>query len=177
MPDFQVVSDTATVLLVDDDPIIIRCHARSLNDEFIIETCSTALGAYRRVLEGGIDVVVSDVSMPEMTGFELLGAIHECDPFLPVILASASPTIDSANSALLDGAFVYLTKPVDGAMFRAAVRLAVQYRRSPRTERPRAPSSKRASAMPGAARPSAAPRSIHSSIAPSGSGSARPTAS
>jgi DNA-binding NtrC family response regulator len=164
---FQVVPDIATVLLVDDDPIILRCHVRCLNDEFRIETYSNPVDAYRRVLEGQVDVVVSDVSMPGMTGLELLGAIQRRDPFLPVILVSASSTIDGADKAILDGAFLCLTKAVDGAMFRAAVRLAVQYRRSPRTERPRSPPSKRPSALPRAGRPSAAPRPLHPSLAPS----------
>jgi DNA-binding NtrC family response regulator len=147
---FHLVSKTATVLLVDDDPIILRCHIRSLNDEFLIETCSNGPDALRRLMEGHIDVVVSDVCMPEMTGFELLSAIRQSDPRLPVILASASPTTD-ANQAMSDEVFVYLSKPVDGAMFRAAVRLAVQYRRSPKTERPRAPLSRRPSAAPSTA--------------------------
>jgi DNA-binding NtrC family response regulator len=144
---FHVVSQTATVLLVDDDPVILRCHVRSLNDEFLIETCSNGRDALRRTMDGGIDVVVSDVSMPEMTGFELQNAIHQRDPFLPVILASASPAID-AKKAMSQGVFVYLTKPVDGPMFRAAVRLAVQYRRSPKTERPQSRLSKPPSAAP-----------------------------
>ena len=160
MSSCDLVLQTATVLLVDDDPVILRCHARCLNGEFSIETCSNARDAYRRVVEGRIDVVVSDVSMPEMTGFELLSALRKRDPFLPVILVSASSAIDDASNATNDGVFVYLTKPVDGAMFRAAVRLAVQYRRSPRTERPRSPPSKR---------PSAAPKSIRPSVAPNNS--------
>jgi DNA-binding NtrC family response regulator len=147
----SLVLENPTVLLVDDDPVILRCHARCLNDEFAIETCSSPLDAYRRVVEGRIDVVVSDVSMPEMTGFELLAAIRKHDPFLPVILASASNAIDNASSAISEGVFVYLTKPVDGPMFRAAIRLAVQYRRSPRTERPRASLSNRPSAAPSSA--------------------------
>ena len=158
---FHLVSETATVLLVDDDPIILRCHARCLNDEFLLERCSNARDAYRRIVEGRIDVVVSDVSMPEMTGFELLSAIHKFDPFLPVILASASSSIDDASNAIRDGVFVYLTKPVDGAMFRAAVRLAVQHGRSPRTDRPRSVPSRRPSAVPRSIRPSAAASSSH----------------
>jgi DNA-binding NtrC family response regulator len=152
---FHLVLETPTVLLVDDDPIIVRCHMRSLKDEFLIETCSNGRDALRLLMERRIDAVVSDVCMPEMTGFELLSAIRQRDPFLPVILASASPTTD-ADKAMSDGVFVYLSKPVDGAMFRAAVRLAVQYRRSPRTERPRASLSKRPSTAPSSA-PSDAP--------------------
>jgi DNA-binding NtrC family response regulator len=121
-----------TVLLVDDDPVILRCHVRCLNGEFAVETYTNAIDAAERVAQGGIDVVVSDVSMPGMNGFELMGALRTRDQHLPVILASATSSRASAQGACDDGAFVYLTKPVDPATFRAAVRLAAQYRRTVR---------------------------------------------
>jgi DNA-binding NtrC family response regulator len=133
---------SATVLLVDDDPVILRAHVRWLNGEFSVETCDSGSAADRRVEAGGIDVVVSDVSMPGMTGFELLGAIRRRDLHLPVILASALSACENADEAIGNGAFVYLPKPVHPATFRAAVRLAVQYRRTARASpstRPSAP--------------------------------------
>jgi DNA-binding NtrC family response regulator len=136
------------VLLVDDDPVILRCHARCLDHEFDVELCTNALEAERRVAGGGIDVVVTDVSMPGMTGFELLGALRARDAHLPVILASAQSATDRAADAVREGAFAYLMKPVEGAMLRAAVRLAAQYRRSPRTDRPPPHSLLRPSAAP-----------------------------
>ncbi len=137
-------SQSATVLLVDDDPVILRSHVRCLDGEFAVETCANAADADKRVAEGGIDVVVSDVSMPGMSGLELMGAIRTRDAYLPVILASALSAGSNAENAIDDGAFVYLTKPVDPATFRAAVRLAVQYRRTAR----------RATGRPSAAPPS-----------------------
>lgn len=129
------------MLLVDDDPVILRSHARCLDGEFAVETCASALDADRRVAKGGIDVVVSDISMPEMSGLELLSAIRTRDAYLPVILASAAATLESRNQAIDDGAFVYLGKPVNPAMFRAAVRLAVQHRRTHRRGPSRRPST------------------------------------
>ena len=127
------------MLLVDDDPVILRSHARFLDDEFTIETCANGHDADRRVAEGGIDVVVSDVSMPGMTGFELLDAIRRRDARLPVIIASAHSALEPAERARGEDAFVYLSKPVDPATFRAAVRLAVHYRRTPKTTPPNTP--------------------------------------
>lgn len=144
----QTLSDSipppkaATILLVDDDPVILRAHVRWLNGEFAIETCDSGNAAERRVDAGGIDVVVSDVSMPGMSGFELLSSIRSRDLHLPVILASALSGRENADEAIGSGAFVYLPKPVHPATFRAAVRLAVQYRRSSRlapSTRPSAP--------------------------------------
>jgi DNA-binding NtrC family response regulator len=135
------LSKIATVLLVDDDPVILRSHARILDDEFALEMCTNAEDAERRIIEGGVDVVVSDVSMPGMSGFELLDAILARDGRFPVILASAPSLSANANRALREGAFLYLSKPVEPAMFRAAVRLAVHHRRTPRTKPPEAISS------------------------------------
>src|SRR5688572_18556646 len=102
---------SVTVLIVDDDPVILRSHIRCLNGEFAVETCNDGLEAEQRVAAGGIDVVVSDVSMPGMNGIELLGAIRTRDAHLPVILASALSAIEGADDAIGNGAFVYLPKP------------------------------------------------------------------
>jgi CheY-like chemotaxis protein len=81
------------------------------------------------VLRGDVDVVVSDVHMPDMNGIELLRRIHETDPDLPVMLVSGAPDLDSAMKAVEYGALEYLAKPVGMEKLRISVGRAVELRR------------------------------------------------
>ena len=75
-------------------------------------------------------VLVTDLMMPEMTGLELLRAAREFDPWLEVIVITASDDVDNAISAMReDGAYDYLLKPLETiALVSLAVGRAVQHR-------------------------------------------------
>ena len=102
------------VLVVDDDAPLLRSMKRTLSAMgFEVETADNGKVATEKIDESDYNCVVSDISMPEMTGIELLGAIREHDLDVPVVLVTGAPTIDTAVQALKYGAFNYLTKPVD----------------------------------------------------------------
>jgi len=105
---------TATmVVLVDDEPAILRAHTRLLErDGYRVLACQTAPEAVSAVARGGISVVVSDVAMPTMSGLDLLRAVRQHDPDLPVILLTGLMDFTIAQQAIEYGAFSYLTKPV-----------------------------------------------------------------
>lgn len=76
------------------------------------------------------EVVVSDVQMPDMDGVEMLRALHELDPNLPVLLLSGAPDLTTAMKAVQYGAFEYLTKPVGpDALLSSAARAIEACRR------------------------------------------------
>jgi CheY-like chemotaxis protein len=120
-------SGLGSVVLVDDDPAVLRAFERALvGGSLKLETFSSGLEAIQRVSAGGVQVVVSDITMPWMTGVELLRSIRECDPDLPVILVTGNPTVESAASAVEYGAFKYVMKPVSPHALRDAVAQAAQ---------------------------------------------------
>jgi EAL domain-containing protein (putative c-di-GMP-specific phosphodiesterase class I) len=126
----------ATVLLVDDEPAFLRALARYLREgPHNIETFATAPEAIERVRKGGVDVVVSDISMPGMTGLELLRAIRAHEPDLPVVLVTGLPALESATEAIEHGVLKYIVKPVDPAALRSTVDQAVQLYRLARMKR------------------------------------------
>ncbi|QNN21457.1 sigma-54-dependent Fis family transcriptional regulator [Planctomycetales bacterium ZRK34] len=71
--------------------------------------------------------VVTDLKMPNMDGLELLTRIGRIDPDLPVILMTAYATVETAVSALKQGAFDYIQKPFEGDELVATVRRAVRH--------------------------------------------------
>src|SRR5215471_9658996 len=124
------------VLVVDDEPLVLRSFARSLAPgPNPVETFLSAREAVQRVRQGGVAAVVSDVSMPEMTGLELLRMIREYEPDLPIVLVTALPMLESALDAIQYGAFRYIPKPVDPDLLRHTVDQAVQLHRLARVKR------------------------------------------
>ena len=115
------------ILVVDDDEIMLASLARMLGgSEHSVEAYATAEEAMERVNEGGVEVVVSDIVMPTLTGLELLRQVREVDPDLPVVLVTGTPAIETAIAAVEVGAFRYLVKPVSPVTLRSVVARAVQ---------------------------------------------------
>ncbi|MGA1797051.1 MAG: sigma-54-dependent transcriptional regulator [bacterium] len=75
--------------------------------------CETGREAIAIVQEHPVDVVLTDYQMPGMTGLELLRRIRQINPEILVIVFTAYGTIEMAVQAMKDGAYHYLTKPVD----------------------------------------------------------------
>ena len=101
------------VLLVDDDPAVLRAYGTTLSRQgAIAETAASGTEAVERVKAGSFDVLVSDISMPHMTGLEFLKAVRASDLDVPVILMTGAPGLESAIRAVEYGAFRYLAKPV-----------------------------------------------------------------
>ena len=125
-----------TILLVDDEPEALRAMERMLRGSgYQVEAFVSAREAVRRVSAGGVHVVVSDISMPEMTGVELLRTIRAHDPDLPVVLVTGLPAIDSATDAVEYGAFKYIVKPFESEVLRRAVERARKLYRLARMKR------------------------------------------
>lgn len=104
----------ARVLLVDDEPSIATAYQRILTDAgFAVQTATNGRVAAQKIAQQTFDVVVSDISMPEMDGITLLRAVHDRDPDVPVILVTGAPSLATAQNAIEYGALRYLCKPVD----------------------------------------------------------------
>lgn len=127
---------SGTILLVDDEPEALRAMERMLRSaNYQVETFVSARAAVERVSGGGVHVVVSDITMPEMTGVELLRKVRAHDPDLPVVLVTGLPAIDSATDAVEYGAFKYIVKPFETEVLRRAVERARKLYRLARMKR------------------------------------------
>lgn len=103
------------VLIVDDDPSILEVlDARLSAAGFLVHKASDGPAALQILKNTKVDILVSDMKMPEMSGMELLASVSASHPQLPVIFLTAYGTIPDAVGALQSGAVDYLTKPFDG---------------------------------------------------------------
>jgi EAL domain-containing protein (putative c-di-GMP-specific phosphodiesterase class I) len=125
-----------TIVLVDDEPEALRAFQRTLRSAgYQVEAFGDARDAVKRVSAGGVHVVVSDISMPEMTGVELLRTIREHDADLPVVLVTGLPAIESATDAVEYGAFKYIVKPFEPEELKNTVERARKLYRLARMKR------------------------------------------
>ncbi len=102
------------ILVVDDEPALRRSILRLLYAKgYEVMAASDGAEATELFEQYSFDVVLSDISMPECDGIQLLRAVHSRDPDVPVVLITGEPAVSTAVKALEYGAFHYLTKPVD----------------------------------------------------------------
>ncbi len=115
------------VLLVDDNHEVLRAHERILKRAgYAVEIASDGLQAIGKMEEGGVDAIVSDISMPKMDGIALLRTVREGDLDLPVLLLTGEPKIETAVEAIQHGALRYLIKPVPPHVLEKEVQYAVR---------------------------------------------------
>jgi DNA-binding NtrC family response regulator len=129
-PDTERARATGSVLVVDDEAAIRDSLASWFRkDGYRAATAQNAHEALARLDEGPWDVAVVDIKMPGMDGLELQRRIHDVDPEIAVIVLTAYGSVDTAVRALKDGAFDYVTKPVDPDELSHLLRRAVEHRR------------------------------------------------
>src|SRR5213592_4724183 len=101
-----------TLLVADDDPGLRESLERTLTREgYRVLLASDGRAALERLQGGGIDLVVTDLKMPGLTGIEVLRAAKAIAPDVDVILLTAFGTVEEAVKAMKDGAYDFLTKP------------------------------------------------------------------
>jgi DNA-binding NtrC family response regulator len=102
-----------SILIAEDEEVLRESMADLLEAEgFEVLQAADGNEARSIALQRPIDLVLSDVRMPEMDGLTLLGHLRQIAPEMPVIIVTAYGTIDSAVEAMKTGAWDYLLKPV-----------------------------------------------------------------
>ena len=117
----------ARILMVEDDPNLRRILSYHLERlEYTVAQVADGRSALERLSAEPVDLVITDVRMAGMDGIELLRAIREKDPDLPVVVMTAYGTIQDAVEAMRLGAADYLTKPVERETLLLTVQKALR---------------------------------------------------
>ena len=100
------------ILLVEDDANLSTVLADYLRSkEYIVEIASNGKDAWELIAIKHYDMILSDIAMPKMNGFELLKLVRNQYPLLPVVMLSAKPGRDDIMRAYGLGCDDYVTKP------------------------------------------------------------------
>ena len=115
------------ILIVDDEPNIRRILQVAF-EKLNYETClaENVEAALTILAESTFDAVLTDVTMPGKSGYELLVEVRRLWPNLPVVIMTAYGTIPQAVQAVRGGAFEYVTKPFDLESLKKVVEAAVR---------------------------------------------------
>ncbi len=116
------------VLVVDDDETIRDTLYELLSASYVCQTAETAEKAFARLEADSYDVVLTDISMPGLSGLELLGHVRQTYPTTPVIIISGISDKEHAQGLIRIGAFDFLLKPFSLEVVEKSVKRAVDYR-------------------------------------------------
>lgn len=118
-----------SILIVDDEQIVRESLTKwFLQDGYRVEAAKNAIEALKKMERGPWNVVILDIKMPGMSGMELLKRLREIDKWSQIIMATAFGSVETAVQALKDGAFDYVTKPIDPDHLSHLVAKAIERR-------------------------------------------------
>ncbi len=116
----------ASLLIADDEKNILSGLRLAFEDEgYTVITASDGKEAWEKLQKNIVDLVITDLRMPEMDGYELLKRISSSYPTLPVIVLTGHGTIETAVETMRDGAIDFFTKPVDIDKLSLVVRKSI----------------------------------------------------
>lgn len=130
--------EAGSILIIDDDPDVLESISLLLNEYgHTIVACNNARDTMDRLQENKlvvsitnlIDLVLTDVKMPGVSGIELLEKIHNLNPDIPVILMTAYADLDIAIEAIKKGAFDFIIKPYKPEQLIYSIEKAIKHHR------------------------------------------------
>ncbi len=118
------------VLIVDDEKSIRVTLCEFLKNEgFEADSASDAVIACSMITEKAYDVVITYISMPRISGMDLLSTIRKTSQTLQVIIMTGEPSVDTAIRAVQSGANDYLTKPINKEILLKTVKHALSVKK------------------------------------------------
>ena len=118
------------LLIVDDEKAVRENLAKYLSSDYVTYSASNGLEAIKIIEENSdIEVVLSDMKMPEMDGIELLDKIQNNGKDIITIFVTGFSTIESAVNAMRKGAYDYLTKPIDLNKLEITLKNAIEHKK------------------------------------------------
>jgi len=118
------------ILIVDDEASVRDSLYQWFKaDGYRVDTAEEATSALKKLQENPWDIILLDIKMPGMDGIELQSRIKQIDKNIVTIIITAYAAVDTAIQALKDGAFDYVTKPIDPDDLSRLIRNAIEKRR------------------------------------------------
>ena len=116
-----------SILIVDDEPEITAILSDLFYGKYDCTTAGSAEEALELLAEANYELVVSDITMPGMSGLDMIPHVRSNSPNTVVVMISGMQTVESAIEALRLGAFDYVMKPFDLRQVEAVVTRALEH--------------------------------------------------
>jgi len=125
-----MIDNKGNVLIVDDEPHALKVLSAILEEASYNVYQADGFESAREIVSAErIDAVITDLKMPDKDGLYLFNYLNSNYPDIPVIFLTAYGTVDSAVTAMKEGAFFYFLKPPDYDKLKAILAKAVEQRR------------------------------------------------
>ncbi|MFY4730498.1 sigma-54-dependent transcriptional regulator, partial [Nitrospira sp. BLG_2] len=123
------MSDVPSILVVDDDHRNRDMLTEALSQAgFAVDAAGDGVEALSKANEATYDAVLSDIRMSPLSGLDLLDFLRKTMPEMPIVLLTAFGSVDTAIQAMKQGAYNYITKPVNLEELVLTMTHAVEYR-------------------------------------------------
>jgi DNA-binding NtrC family response regulator len=120
---------SARILIADDDEVSCQLFAETLeSDGFSVDQVTSGDAALSRLDGETYDLLLIDVRMPGMSGLEVTRVVHEKYPALPIVVMTAFGSIETAVEAIHEGAFDFISKPMNLAELKSILSRALAQR-------------------------------------------------
>ena len=117
------------ILVVDDEKSIRKTFEAFLTKEgYEVKTAENVDHALKIMDENELDLVLTDIIMPRITGIELLKIMKDKNPDIPIIIMTGEPTVETASLAVKSSAQDYITKPVSKNTLIRTVKYALKHK-------------------------------------------------
>ena len=121
------MNEPARILVVEDEKgSRITLTALLEAEGYGVQACETAGDSLNHLIHHPVDIVVSDLRLPDGSGLQILWALKNINPDAEFILVTGHATIETAIEAANQGAFAYHVKPLDIDALKASVRNALR---------------------------------------------------
>lgn len=125
----QMTDSPKRILIVDDDPALVdvlTSFFQRNQDRYVVEATSGGEDAFLAFLQQRPDLVLLDITLPGMSGLELLKQLRELAPRVPVIMVTGTHDHRALGDAMANGAFGCVPKPFDLRYIEHMVAAALQ---------------------------------------------------
>ena len=110
------------VLILDDEEVILKtCRDILDGTELEVVTTTSVSECFDIAAGGGIDLFITDIMMPELSGVEVIRRLRKSSPSLTVLVITGYPSMDTAREVMRLGAYDYIPKPFTPEEFRDIV--------------------------------------------------------
>lgn len=118
---------TGSIIVVDDDPSVRELLKDLLTMcDYDVMAVDSPFRALELIKARHFDLVITDLMMPGMSGMDLVKAVKDHDPDMPVVMVTAYPSLDTAVGIMKEGASDFIAKPFDMSRIRFVVKRSIE---------------------------------------------------
>jgi len=120
----------AHILIVDDEVDMLTLLAKIITEKtnHNVTTTNISLEVPKLIKEGAFDLLITDLKMPGMDGIQLIFEVKKIDKTIPILVITAYGSEESAEEAIIGGAYDYITKPFRKQQILIAISRALEWK-------------------------------------------------